>query len=138
MKRVLIDIEGRPKGKGRPRFSGHAYTPEGTREYEGKVRGAYYRKYGGKMMYQHVAVMVTIIAYYPVPKNASKETRRLMLQGDLMPVLTPDIDNIIKIILDSLNGAAYQDDKQVVAVVARKRYDITGHVSVMVEGLPKQ
>jgi Holliday junction resolvase RusA-like endonuclease len=73
-----------------------------------------------------------------VPKNASKETRRLMLQGDLMPVLTPDIDNIIKIILDGLNGAAYQDDKQVVAVVARKHYDITGHVSVMVEGLPKQ
>jgi Holliday junction resolvase RusA-like endonuclease len=54
-----------------------------------------------------------------------------------MPVLTPDIDNIIKIILDGLNGAAYQDDKQVVAVVARKRYDNTGHVTVMVEGMPK-
>lgn len=137
MKRVLIDIEGRPKGKGRPRFSGHAYTPESTREYEGKVRGAYYRKYGSKMIFQHTPVMVTIIAYYPVPKNASKDTRRQMLQGDLMPVLTPDIDNIVKIIMDGLNRTAYQDDKQVVAVVARKRYDITGHVTVMVEGMPK-
>ena len=38
----LCRINGRPKGKGRPRFnkSGRAYTPKATREYEKAVREA--------------------------------------------------------------------------------------------------
>lgn len=33
---------------------------------------------------------------------------------------TPDIDNLIKAILDGLNGIAWQDDKQVVKVIAER------------------
>lgn len=138
MKKVLIDIEGRPKGKARPRFHGYtAYTPAGTREYEGKVRGEYLRKYGNKIMYQNAPVMVTVLACYPIPKNASRDTRKQMMNGELIPMVTPDIDNVIKVILDGLNGLAYKDDKQVVAVVGRKQYDVTGHVIVKVENVPR-
>ena len=34
----------------------------------------------------------------------------------------PDINNIIKAVLDGLNGVAYEDDKQVVEAIGRKYY----------------
>ena len=34
-----------------------------------------------------------------------------------------DIDNLIKTVLDALNGVAYADDRQVVHIVARKAVD---------------
>ena len=37
-----------------------------------------------------------------------------------------DIDNVQKAILDALNRVAYDDDVQVVAIVARKQYDKAG------------
>merc|ERR1711918_314459 len=44
-----------------------------------------------------------------------------------------DIDNLIKMVLDSLNGYAYYDDKQVVAIRACKEYaDIDGEESTHV------
>ena len=33
-----------------------------------------------------------------------------MFKGEMLPTKKPDVDNIIKIILDSLNGLAYKDD----------------------------
>jgi Holliday junction resolvase RusA-like endonuclease len=39
-----------------------------------------------------------------------------------LPMKKPDCDNIVKIILDALNGVAYTDDKQVVDVRCRKCY----------------
>lgn len=36
--------------------------------------------------------------------------------------LKPDIDNIVKIILDGLNKFAYTDDKQVAVLMASKHY----------------
>lgn len=34
----------------------------------------------------------------------------------------PDIDNIIKAVLDGLNGVAFKDDKQVTSIKATKFY----------------
>ena len=38
-------------------------------------------------------------------------------------VATPDIDNLVKFVLDGMNGLVYKDDKQVVKLVAYKLYD---------------
>ena len=46
----------------------------------------------------------------------------------------PDVDNIIKPILDSLKGIVFTDDKQVESVVARK-YDTVSVISFMREPL---
>lgn len=37
-----------------------------------------------------------------------------MLSGELLPTKKPDIDNIVKAVLDALNEVAYRDDTQVV------------------------
>ena len=36
---------------------------------------------------------------------------------------TLDIDNLVKFVLDGVNGLVYKDDKQVVKLVAYKLYD---------------
>ena len=38
------------------------------------------------------------------------------------PTKKPDVDNIIKVVLDGLNKTAYEDDKQVVKVSLEKIY----------------
>jgi Holliday junction resolvase RusA-like endonuclease len=53
----------------------------------------------------------------PLPKtsNASVSIQFYIYKGQ-----TPDIDNLIKAILDGLNGIAWQDDTQVVKIIAER------------------
>ena len=74
---------------------------------------------------------LNITAYYKIPTSATKAEREKMLAGQL-PQKKPDIDNVLKIIMDGLNGAAYKDDKQVAAAAASKAYDDEPHVEVEV------
>lgn len=57
-----------------------------------------------------------------IPKSARKDEQKRMQQGKTRPTKKPDIDNIVKTI-DALNGLAFEDDKQIVSVVAEKYYD---------------
>lgn len=45
-----------------------------------------------------------------------------MLNGEILPTKKPDSDNIIKIILDALNGIAYHDDSQICSIHFEKKY----------------
>ena len=56
-----------------------------------------------------------------------------MRDGLLRPTTKPDIDNVIKAVLDGLNGVAYADDSQVVALSASKCYSDDPRVVVIVE-----
>ena len=38
------------------------------------------------------------------------------------PTVPPDLDKLIRAVLDSLSGIAYIDDSQVVEIIARKSY----------------
>lgn len=41
-----------------------------------------------------------------------------MLAGEIRPTKKPDMDNVVKIIADSLNNLAYYDDTQIVEAVS--------------------
>ena len=56
-----------------------------------------------------------------------------MLDGDILPLKKPDIENIVKTILDALNGVAYQDDTQVASVTAVKTYSAIECVDVVLK-----
>ena len=45
-----------------------------------------------------------------------------MLDKVIRPTKKPDVDNITKSILDSLNGIAYKDDSQVTGLEVMKEY----------------
>ena len=134
MKEIEFVVYGRPKGKGRPRFTmdGHAYTPQTTRMYEKEIRQAF-REAGGTS-FGSVPVSVEVTAYYPVPKSARKADKEAMAAGLVVPMVKPDIDNVLKAILDGIQGndGAFHDDVQVVSVRAEKRYDRIGSPGAVV------
>ena len=76
---------------------------------------------------------VQIRAYFPMPNSWSRAKKGLALSGDIRPGKKPDVDNIIKIVLDGLNGIAYDDDKQVVYASCKKMYGTAGEIWVSVE-----
>ena len=120
-----FDIVGEPQGKGRPRFSTRGgfvktYTPEKTASYENFVKLCYLNKYKGQKL--DGEIIAEIIAYFSIPNSFSKKKRSEAIEGKIMPTKKPDTDNIAKTILDSLNGIAFEDDKQVVALLVKKLY----------------
>lgn len=120
-----FEIVGEPQGKGRPRFSTRGgfvktYTPEKTASYENFVKVCYLNKYKGQKL--DGEIIAEIIAYFSIPKSFSKKKRVQAIEGKIMPTKKPDTDNIAKTILDSLNGIAFEDDKQVVALLVKKIY----------------
>ena len=62
---------------------------------------------------RNLPLEISILALFPIPKYASKKTKELMINGYIFPTKKPDGDNIIKAILDALNGVAYRDDSQI-------------------------
>jgi len=117
-----LTIDGEPTGKGRPRFAnGHAYTPEKTRDYERYTRILFVAQNRNVKPLEGM-VAVNIKAYFGIPKSKSKRQKEDMAIGIIRPTKKPDTDNITKIILDSLNGLAYLDDKQVVDLQVAKWY----------------
>ncbi len=136
MVRLEFTIPGEPKGKGRPRFgrSGHAYTPHDTAAYENLVKLAFREAYPDMQpIAADVPIECFILAFYGIPKSASKKKHKAMYDGDLRPLKKPDSDNIIKIVCDALNNIAYDDDCQIVKVCLAKWYDTTPRVVVRLE-----
>lgn len=145
--KVNFTIDGDPKGKERPKFSTinrRAFTPEQTKHYENWIK----LLYGATVKhYFEGNVKMSIVCYYGITKkdtNAiaknnvkTKEFKeaRAKLDGVIRPTKKPDLDNIIKVIADSLNGIAYKDDAQVVEVVSSKFYSNKPRVEVTIEDL---
>lgn len=117
-------VEGMPQGKGRPRFSmktKRVYTPEKTVHYEKQIREAY-SKAGGKLFPEQCYIKVTVDAYFKIPKSYTKGKRLACAHNINRPDKKPDMDNILKVVMDALNKVAYSDDSKVVEVRCNKWY----------------
>lgn len=122
---IVFEVPGQPRGKGRPRFirsTGVTYTPPETRAYEEKIMDCYRVQCRGVYWPEDTFVSVNVTAIYQIPKSATKATKAAIEDEKILPKKKPDIDNVLKIVLDSLNGIAYKDDSQVVMVTGRKIY----------------
>lgn len=131
---MKIVIDGKPMGKQRPRFNtktGHTYTPDKTVNYENWVKLCWREQTKGEKLTG--AIKADLKVFYPIPKTTSKKKRKFMLAGLERPTKKPDIDNIAKVILDSLNGLAYDDDKQIVFCAINKWYGENPRVEVILE-----
>lgn len=117
-------VDGKPQGKQRPRFSRISktvYTPTKTAKYERRIAEAYTAA-GGICFQSDCYVSVSVSAFFPVPKSYSKKKKQACIDGDIRPDKKPDMDNILKVVLDGLNSVAYEDDKQVIELTGRKYY----------------
>ncbi len=133
--KVRFTVLGEPKGKGRPRFStmtGSASTPKRTVNYETLVHMEYMSQCPGIRFPDDAMLDMRILAYYSIPKSASRKKKAAMLAGDIRPTKKPDMDNVVKIIADSLNQVAYRDDTQIVDCQCRKFYSNEPRVEVII------
>ena len=69
-------------------------------------------------------VRLAFTAFMPIPASASKKRRAAMQEGEIGHTVKPDVDNLSKQLLDAMTRLRFwEDDRQVVELVARKRYD---------------
>ena len=136
---VKFTILGEPMGKERPRFRRvgkyvQTYTPAKTKNYETKVRDSYYQD---NMKSRHLtgAIEAEIHGIFPIPVSVSKKLRAKMESGEEPYTKKVDADNLAKIVLDALNGVAYEDDKQVTKLTVTKVYGIDPRVEVRLKEL---
>ena len=127
---MKLTIPGEPTGKARPRVTkaGITYTPAKTVNYETLVQELYFIQHGHKRLEGQITA--EIIAYFSIPKSASKKKRADMLSGKIRPTKKPDWDNIGKIVCDSLNKLAYDDDSGIVEGTVKKYYSDNPRVEV--------
>ena len=121
-----FEVSGDIKGKARPRvnsYTGIVYTPTNTKDYENLIKQYFVMKYPRYTPFEN-RVAVKIIAYFKIPKNTSKKNSEAMLNGEISPTKKPDIDNVVKIVLDALNKMAFKDDNQITKLEVEKKYAI--------------
>jgi Holliday junction resolvase RusA-like endonuclease len=129
---MKLEIKGQPVGKGRPRLSRYGtYTPEKTKNYEEYVKICYMNKYNIKQRPTEMPLKAKITAFFEVPTSYSNKKKKELIGQP--HAKKPDIDNISKIILDSLNGLAYKDDNQIVELEVKKLYGEEAKVILEIE-----
>lgn len=131
---ISFTISGDAVGKGRPRFTTkpypHSYTPKETERYEDLVKLSFKSQLKGQQKFDG-AVTMLITVFVGLPK-VSKKKQEQMLSQEIKPTKKPDADNIAKIIMDALNGLAYDDDKQVTRLIVDKIYSRVPFVEVKI------
>ncbi|RDD72921.1 RusA family crossover junction endodeoxyribonuclease [Paracoccus versutus] len=114
---MIIEIPGKPQPKQRPRMTryGAVYTPAETQAFE-RLVARHAKASGAKPVSGPVQVEITSV--FPIPKSWTKKRKA---ESDGQPhVQRPDLDNLVKCVLDGLNGVAFADDSQVHSVTSRK------------------
>lgn len=112
-------------GQSRPRFRARpfpaVYKPDRDREREAEVAAAFCAAamragLGAKLPVaaRGVPVAVSVRVFRRLPKSTPKRV------AEAPDVGKPDADNVAKLVMDALNGCAYEDDAQVTSLKVTK------------------
>lgn len=130
-----FEVPGKIIGKGRPRlnsYTGVVYTPTRTKDYETLVEQYFLIKYP-RFKELEGRIKVSIIAYFSIPKATKKSDINEMLENNISPTKKPDIDNVVKIVLDAMNKFAFKDDTQITKLDIEKRYGLEEKIYIKIE-----
>jgi len=122
---MKITVPGKPIAKARPRFvrrGSGVYTYNGQQTEEGKWLLSARSQITHKI---NRPIGILLSFYLPRPKchyGIGKNADKLKASAPHYPDKKPDLDNLIKFVLDCLNGEAWDDDKQIVSIEADKYY----------------
>lgn len=123
---VTFTVPGDPVPKKRPRLGKIGdkpvvYTPAETRAYEqvvatvAKVAMAGRDKLTGPLSAQ-------MTFWLPIPPSWKGVKLAEAIAGNIAPTSYPDVDNLVKSLLDGCNGIVFRDDAQIVSLSAQKCY----------------
>ena len=130
---IAFTVDGDPRGKGRPRFApgGRAYTDAKTRAYETAIGYAARAAMRGREPLGGLVAVDLVVRLQP-PARTPKARRAALVAGGGAMRGRFDLDNVAKAILDGVNGIAFADDRQVVALTARQVAAETAGVDVVI------
>jgi Holliday junction resolvase RusA-like endonuclease len=136
---MRVTVPGEPMGKQRPRRASNikgTYTPAKTVNYETYVKELFTIAYPD-FEPMTGAVGFRIAAYLKIPESKSKRKKGLMVLDEVKATKIPDLDNVLKIIMDALEGLAYLDDKQVISAFIHKKWSNKPRVDINIYDLEK-
>jgi len=117
---ITMIIPGKPIAKRRPRFYRRGkfvgtYSDQVTEEGRWllSARDQIKEKLSG-------AIFITILFGMPIPKSLSKKKHQKIINQP--HTKKPDLDNLVKWVLDCLNGEAWEDDASIFKIKAGKFY----------------
>ena len=135
--KIELTVPGEPQGKQRAKvfkkgdFAG-AYTPKKTVNYETYIKALFVAKYPDFIPLTGPLIL-QFVAYVSIPKSTSQKKRFLMLERIILPEKKPDVDNILKIIMDALESVAYERDSQIAISVSVKLYSDRPRLELQIE-----
>lgn len=120
---ISIEIFGDPKPQTRPRFTRGSNFPHA---YDSQKKFKESLKWQIRSQYREaplkVPVKLDLLFFMPIPKSTPKFKQRQMVNGLLAHTKKPDLDNLIKLILDTCNGLLFDDDSCICEMRAKKIY----------------
>ena len=114
------------------RATGRPYTDAQTASYENLVKMAAVTALAGREPLNAALQLVMLVRVAPTA-STSRKGRELMLAGHIRPAKKPDLDNVLKAVLDGCNKVAFTDDALVVGFSVSKVYAETPGVDVTLE-----
>jgi len=69
-------------------------------------------------------VYLDINFFVKIPKADSVDTIILKENRIILPAIAPDLDNYIKLLIDSLHDVIFEDDKRVISINSNKFYSL--------------
>ena len=123
---VTFRVDGQPHAKGRPRFTRkggfvRAYTDEKTLAYESIIRQAAQKSMGGSEPLK-TALDAFVYISFAVPLSYSKKRKEACLNGLERHTKKPDIDNVVKAVLDGCDKVIFENDSQIINLYVTKKY----------------
>ena len=126
MKRITLVVMGEPIAKGRPKFRvvgrhAMAYTPKKTHDAEKVIKDEFVKYHNDFKMPDKCPICLKVRFYMPIPSSLSKPKKKTLL-SDFYHLKRPDVDNLLKLVCDALNGVAWKDDSDIASTFAVKGY----------------
>jgi len=118
-----LTIKMEPVAKGRPRMAVckggvHSYTPEKTEQAQELLQAVLSEHIKDKFE-AYIPVRLTAVFYRTKSKWSPK--------CDTLPVRKPDLDNYLKLVMDSANDLLIADDAQITAISVKKRWSMRAY-----------
>ncbi len=134
--RLEFSVPAKPVAKARPRFTftGRAYTPKATADFERLVAAcARCAMLASGQSPAEGCLHASLEFYYEPPKSWRVSDKRQCEQAGRTPKTTkPDTDNLVKAVLDGMNGVVFKDDAQITRVTALKAWSYRHGDTVLV------
>jgi Holliday junction resolvase RusA-like endonuclease len=137
---IKFSVPGAPRGKARPQaraFRGKVqrFKDSKTAAYESLVRLVASEAMENRGRIDD-PVFVEIDVFVEPVASTSRSRYSEMIAGRIKPTKAPDLDNIVKSILDGCNGVVFRDDVLVVKIAATKSYAVSSRVEVNISRVP--